>query len=222
MCDSREIIRFCVQPLSGLRPKIELWYIERMPSNGESIHPCHIHGSFPEKIVFAIVHIWLPVFMDALPESYENLYTGWKRSCRFQIWQSICSQHNSTSMLTSLYFICYSEKYYALTEHNLYHSTFTAISVLWIVSATLAGRLSLEKSYVAYFFTKQTQWLVRISLGCFFLLIRRRMRSTRKLKFAQRPCREVQFYHIILLICGHFCSGYRFQSEYLLCICSCW
>ena len=25
-----------------------------------------------------MVHLWLPVFMNTLPESYENLYTAWK------------------------------------------------------------------------------------------------------------------------------------------------
>ena len=31
-----------------------------------------------------MVHLWLPVFMNTLPDSYENWYTGWKNHADYK------------------------------------------------------------------------------------------------------------------------------------------
>ena len=46
-----------------------------MPSDGKSIYSYHIQGGFPKISFFVVDHIWLPVFINTLRESYESVYT---------------------------------------------------------------------------------------------------------------------------------------------------
>ena len=81
MCDSEEIIQFCVQLIrSDAKNKIIInMYIEITSKQGKSVYSCHIQRSFP-KILFCYCPYIIACFHEPL---LPQLYLG-EKLCRFQ------------------------------------------------------------------------------------------------------------------------------------------
>ena len=80
---------------SGLMSKFKLYHIEKMLSDrgNPSIHV--ISRGVSPKISFLLWFIMMACFHEHLAREVWKLVRWVKKPCRFQIWQSICSESNS-------------------------------------------------------------------------------------------------------------------------------